>query len=286
MNPLILERLLGTHPPADQPHRLSAAFANRTSWQKVQQLSLETPSRQARGVIGTSALPRRTDTFKAIVDGYAGWDFCQIQYNYMDEEYQAGKTGLQYAASRGLAVIVMEPLRGGKLALSLPAAQPLWDAHPVKRSPADWALQWVWSQPQVTLALSGMTTMQQLEENIVSASASQPGLLTGADLALLERVREALKSLSPIPCTSCEYCPACRASTSRTILNCTTRPPCSAMLPPAASPTSALWTRLRALRSASSATNACPNARRTSPSAPGCRWWSRCWVNQPYVTEL
>lgn len=127
----------------------------------------------------------------------------------MDVDNQAGTAGLRYAASKGLGVVIMEPLLGGKLALDLPAARPLWDSAARKRTPADWALQWLWNQPEVSLALSGMSTIEQVEENIASASVSGPGALSADEIALVEQVREAIESLSPIPCTACEYCLPC-----------------------------------------------------------------------------
>jgi uncharacterized protein len=158
--------------------------------------------------------------FQEIVDAYDGWTFCQIQYNYMDESHQAGVKGLRYAAERGLAVVVMEPLRGGMLAQNVPpAVQALWDgAQPLRvsetlggfpRTPADWALQWVWNQPEVSLALSGMNTIQQVEENLASAARSGPGTLTPDELALIDRVKDAYRELCPIPCTDCRYCQPC-----------------------------------------------------------------------------
>jgi len=148
--------------------------------------------------------------FQEIVDVYDGWTFCQIQYNYMDVEEQAGVRGLKYAAAKGLAVVVMEPIRGGQLAASPP--QPildLWDTAPMKRTPAEWALQWVWNQPEVSLALSGMSTMEQVQENIASAGRSGPGTLTDEEVALIARVRDKYRELVPIPCTACEYCLPC-----------------------------------------------------------------------------
>lgn len=149
------------------------------------------------------------ETFKTIVDGYDKWDFCQIQYNYMDTTVQAGTEGLKYAAAKGLGVVIMEPLLGGKLALDLPATRPLWQSASHTATPADWALQWLWNQPEVSVVLSGMSTLEQVEQNIASASASGVGTLTAADLALVEKVRAVINSLSPIPCTRCEYCLPC-----------------------------------------------------------------------------
>jgi uncharacterized protein len=149
------------------------------------------------------------EVFKKIIDGYDAWTFCQIQHNYMDINFQAGTEGLRYASGKGLAVVVMEPLRGGKLALDLPAAKPVWALAEKKRTPADWALQWLWSQPEVTLVLSGMSTLQQVEENLVSAENSRIGLLNAQELALVSKVRETLLEQSPIDCTRCRYCLPC-----------------------------------------------------------------------------
>lgn len=150
------------------------------------------------------------ELFEEILAATDLWEFCQIQYNYMDEDYQAGRKGLELAAGKGLGVIVMEPVRGGALAGTLPPrVQAVWDEAPSKRSPADWALQWVWSHPEVSFLLSGMSTMEQVEENLRSADASRPGLLTAEELALVARVRDLYRELSPIPCTACRYCMPC-----------------------------------------------------------------------------
>lgn len=158
------------------------------------------------------------DVFKDIVDGYDGWTFCQIQYNYLDIEYQAGIKGLQYAADKGLAVVVMEPLRGGLLAgnagfrpgKGVPASvQALWDKAEIRRKPAEWALQWLWDQVEVSVVLSGMSTAGQLEENLISASRSGVGTLSEAELALVAEVRAEFQRLAPIPCTECGYCQPC-----------------------------------------------------------------------------
>ncbi len=186
---------------------------NHDSWKKVLDLDLLSRAEAARqdGRIRHIGFSFHDDleAFKQIVDGYEGWDFCQIQYNYMDTENQAGTEGLRYAAERGLGVVVMEPLLGGKLARSIPALDPIWSTASVQRSPADWALQWVWDQPEASLVLSGMSTMTQVEENLRSASVSRSGSLSEEAVALIASVREKLNQLSPIPCTKCEYCLPC-----------------------------------------------------------------------------
>ena len=148
------------------------------------------------------------EVFKEIVDAY-DWTLCQIQYNYMDIESQAGTKGLQYAASRSLPVVIMLPLLGGRLVGPPEPIQQIWDSAPVKRTPADWGLQWLWNQPEVSVVLSGMSTMRQVEENIASADASGVGTLTEAELALFDQVRKKYRELCPIPCTKCRYCMPC-----------------------------------------------------------------------------
>ena len=158
------------------------------------------------------------EAFRRIVGATDLWEFCQIQYNFMDEDYQAGTRGLEYAAGRGLGVIVMEPLRGGQLARRPPqAVAALWAAANERRAarglaprtPVDWALQWVWSRPEVSFLLSGMSSMEQLEANLESADRSRPGALSDDELAVCRQVRDAYRALSPIPCTDCHYCLPC-----------------------------------------------------------------------------
>jgi uncharacterized protein len=146
------------------------------------------------------------DAFREIIDAY-NWSFCQIQYNLVNEEVQAGRRGLQYAAERGLGVIVMEPLFGGTLAQPPPAVRPLWDQS--GRKPADVALRWLWDQPEVSLVLSGMSTLEQVKENLASAERAAVGGLSEEERDLVGRVQEAYKQLSPIPCTKCGYCLPC-----------------------------------------------------------------------------
>ncbi|MEM2145562.1 MAG: aldo/keto reductase, partial [Candidatus Jordarchaeaceae archaeon] len=152
----------------------------------------------------------RFELFKEIIDSYKGWSLCQIQYNYMDVENQAGIKGLKYAASKGLAVVVMEPIRGGLLANPPKPIKEIFDGYTgKKRSPADWALQWLWNQPEVSVVLSGMSTMKQVEENIRSANISGINILGEDDLQFIDRVRKEYQKRIVIPCTKCGYCMPC-----------------------------------------------------------------------------
>jgi predicted aldo/keto reductase-like oxidoreductase len=147
--------------------------------------------------------------FAPIVDAY-DWDFCQIQYNYMDTEYQAGAAGLAHAAAKGMAVVVMEPLKGGRLAGTVPdAIQALWDSAAVKRSAAEWALRFVWDDPRTSLLLSGMSTMEQVVENVEFASRARARTLGAEELALINRVRQAYEARTAVDCTNCRYCMPC-----------------------------------------------------------------------------
>jgi len=149
------------------------------------------------------------ETFKQIVDDYDNWTSAQVQYNYMDVDYQAGRRGVEYAASKGLTVVVMEPIRGGQLAKPRGPVAGVWEGAAQKRSPAAWALLWVWNQPEVSVVLSGMSTMEQVIENVALADSARPGILSPEELAVVDRAREAYKGLAPIPCTNCKYCMPC-----------------------------------------------------------------------------
>lgn len=147
--------------------------------------------------------------FKAIIDDYP-WDFCQIQYNYMDENHQAGREGLIYAASKGLGVIVMEPLRGGLLAgKMLPRMAENWKNAGMEGTPAEWALRWVWNHPEVSVVLSGMNHEDQVEENIRVAETAFPNALSASELQCIEKVRSALRKEIKVGCTGCSYCMPC-----------------------------------------------------------------------------
>jgi predicted aldo/keto reductase-like oxidoreductase len=148
------------------------------------------------------------DAFKQIVDDY-DWTMCLIQNNYMDVENQAGTRGLRYAASKGLAVAIMEPLLGGKLVDPPPPIRALWDRAGNGRSPVSWALQWLWNQPEVSVVLSGMSTLEQVKENVALADTAAVGVLTARELALYDQVRARYRELTVIPCTNCRYCLPC-----------------------------------------------------------------------------
>ena len=150
-----------------------------------------------------------TDNFLKILEDY-DWDFCQIQYNYLDEVAQAGKAGLQAAAAKGLAVMIMEPLRGGKLVNMLPeAAKEAMQDSGRGWGPAEWGLRWLYNQPEVTVVLSGMNSVEMVEANCRTASEAQAGSLTEADFEPLEKVKKAIREKERVGCTGCRYCMPC-----------------------------------------------------------------------------
>lgn len=149
------------------------------------------------------------DLFHQIVDAYP-WTFCQIQYNILDEHFQAGTEGLKYAASKDLAVMIMEPLRGGILVKNVPnEIMKVWNSSEINRTPAQWALKWLYNQNEITVVLSGMNEEYQVEDNIKTASESFPGCLTDKEIDTIKAVRDKYKELLEIPCTACRYCMPC-----------------------------------------------------------------------------
>ncbi len=147
--------------------------------------------------------------FKKIIDGYHGWTFCQIQYNYMDIEHQAGRKGLEYAYSKGLAVIVMEPLLGGRLSTPPKEMREIFNSYDKNSTPAEWSLRWIWNHQEVSLILSGMSKINQVEENILSADKSDINSLSEPDMKFIEKIHDKYLDRYPIPCTKCGYCMPC-----------------------------------------------------------------------------
>ena len=186
------------------------------SWDNLKQLGalefLEKARADGRIVNAGFSFHGLGSDFINIVDAH-DWCFCQIQYNYLDQDYQAGTQGLEHAHRKGLGVIVMEPLRGGNLGLTTPppAVAAVWNESPVKRTPVEWALRWIWNRPEVTVILSGMNEEAHIRENIAVASDARAGSLTKAELDLVERVGHVYRSLMKVGCTGCGYCMPCPA---------------------------------------------------------------------------
>ena len=152
-----------------------------------------------------------TRQFMELLDAYE-WDFCQVQYNYMDEHSQAGRAGVEYAAKKGIPVIIMEPLRGGRLADGLPSkAKAIFKKADPDRSPAEWGLRWLCNQPEVAVVLSGMNSMEMLKENIRIADTVQAFELKQKDLNVYQKVTALLNEEVKVPCTGCGYCQPCPA---------------------------------------------------------------------------
>lgn len=188
---------------------------NETYWKNLKELGFEEFLDQAiadgRIKYAGFSFHDRLELFKEIVD-YYDWSFCLIQYNYLDDDYQAGKEGLEYAYEKGLGIAVMEPLRGGQLAANIPQeVQEAFDQADVARSPAEWALRWVWNHPEVAVVLSGMSTMDQVKENLKVAEEAQPNLLTDKELNIINQAKSVFKEKLEIDCTGCGYCLPCPA---------------------------------------------------------------------------
>lgn len=183
------------------------------TWEKLKKLGILEflEEKKASGAIRQIGFSYHgnSEMFCRLVDAY-DWDFCQIQYNYMDEHSQAGRTGLQYANQKGLPVVIMEPLRGGKLVSLMPEeGKKIIANYEVKRTPAQWAFRWLWNQPEVTCVLSGMNSMEMLNDNINTASTAKVGEMTDADQAMLSKVVDAINSKMKVGCTGCRYCMPC-----------------------------------------------------------------------------
>ena len=186
---------------------------NRENWEKFLSLDILNylTALKASGKVKNVGFSFHGDreNFKEIIDSY-DWDFCQIQYNILDENTQAGRFGLEYAAEKGIAVFIMEPLRGGTLAQKLPnQVKALYDDFSIKRTPAEWALKWIWNQPGVTMVLSGMTEDQHIEDNIAFAKDMLPNQFSESENALIHEAKNIYLNLQRVPCTGCQYCMPC-----------------------------------------------------------------------------
>ncbi len=186
---------------------------NTERWERVKKLGgmefLEKAKRDGRiGHIGFSfhdPLP----TFKRIIDEYESWEFCQVQYNYVDTAFQAGDEGIRYAAEREIGCIVMEPLRGGSLANPPPAVKDIFAEYGKPRTAAEWALRFALERQEVATVLSGMGSAMQVRENAAVGSSVRPNSMTRAETALIERAAAFFKEKMPVPCTTCGYCQPC-----------------------------------------------------------------------------
>ncbi len=187
-------------------------FTDIAEWEKLKGFGIEKwiADRKADGSIKNIGFSYHgnTDMFLEILNSY-DWDFCQIQYNYLDEHTQAGRKGLMAAAEKGIPVVIMEPLRGGKLVNLPEKAKKAMDESDRDYSPAEWGLRWLWNQPEVTCILSGMNSLDMVNENIRVASDAEPGSFTDKDFEVIEQVKSIIREREKVGCTSCRYCMPC-----------------------------------------------------------------------------
>jgi len=183
------------------------------TWNRLKELGIEQwlADKKASGAIRQIGFSYHgnSEMFCRLIDAY-DWEFCQIQYNYMDEHSQAGRKGLNYAHKKGLPVIIMEPLRGGRLVNNLPEeAKKIFSEYKEHLTPAQWAFRWLYNQPEVTCVLSGMNSMEMVEENILTASTTEIDDLGPAEEEMLQNVVKAINSRMKVGCTGCGYCMPC-----------------------------------------------------------------------------
>ncbi|MBN1149862.1 aldo/keto reductase [candidate division WOR-3 bacterium] len=187
-------------------HALSSS-----TWEKVQKFTLieKALEAKAQGIIGSLGFSFHDEynVFEEIIFSHDEWDFCQIQYNYMNESFQAGTRGLKLAGSKKIPVIVMEPLLGGNLAVQPPEVQKFWSQS--GKSPAQWGLLWLWNKKEVSIVLSGMNTVDQVRENSQAAEISKSFALTDEELGVFEEVKRAYHALKEFDCSGCSYCMPC-----------------------------------------------------------------------------
>ena len=183
------------------------------TWERLKGLGIDTwlKEKVASGAIRQIGFSYHgnSDMFCQLIDAN-DWDFCQIQYNYLDEHSQAGRKGLHHAAKKGIPVVIMEPLRGGRLVNNLPEkAQKLFRDFEIKRTPAEWAFRWLWNQPEVTCVLSGMNSLEMVRENVKNAADAKVGEFGEKEETLIRSVVEAINEKMKVGCTGCGYCMPC-----------------------------------------------------------------------------
>ena len=187
-------------------------FTDYAEWEKLQSLGIEEwiAARKAEGSVGNIGFSYHgdTDMFLSLLEAY-DWDFCQIQYNYLDETSQAGRRGLEAAAAKGIPVVIMEPLRGGKLVRLPEKARVELEQSGLGYTPAELGLRWLWDQPQVTCVLSGMNSLEMVEENARIAADAEAGSFGEKEFALVEQVKAVIREKEKVGCTGCRYCMPC-----------------------------------------------------------------------------
>ena len=186
---------------------------NTLHWEKMKQYGvlefLDKIKADGRIRVAGFSFHDEIKVFKQIIDSY-DWDVTQIQYNYYDQDYQAGREGMRYAAERNIGVVIMEPMRGGKLVNRIPdEVQKIWDGAAVKRTPAEWAMRWIWNHPEAAVVLTGSSSLEQIRENIDIIRDAEPNSLTADELELFDRARSFFRSKLKVDCTSCAYCMPC-----------------------------------------------------------------------------
>lgn len=187
---------------------------NETYWQKLKDVDIFSwlEEKKAQGVIKYTGFSFHDEfpLFKEIIDSYDKWDICQVQYNFMDKDYQAGSKGVEYAFSKGLGVVVMEPLKGGQLAYKFPeSVQEVWDRSDHFAGPVERAMAWLWNRKEVSVVLSGMSAMEHVIANTEMSDRHDIDSLSDRDMQLYDEAADAYRALSPIPCTECGYCMPC-----------------------------------------------------------------------------
>jgi predicted aldo/keto reductase-like oxidoreductase len=211
-----LDRIFGTQMERLQTdhidYYLIHMLGNVRSWKRLTELGIEKwiDEKKTSGAIRNLGFSFHgsQNEFLALLEEY-NWDFCMIQYNYCDENNQAGMAGLKRAGEKGIPVMIMEPLRGGTLANPKTSIRAIWEQADVKRSPAEWGFRWVLNHPQVLTVLSGMNQMEQIEENVRTFSDAEAGSLTEAELEVYEKVKAEIQRSMKVPCTGCGYCMPC-----------------------------------------------------------------------------